>query len=243
MDCRTARLLLSFARPLVSELETSDAEALEKHLADCLECESIAHAERQADERLRLAMRDVPISPDFRSRLLGRLSYERRAWYRRWPIRHPRITAAAAALLVAAVGFSVYLSIRPAPGIDAVAIRDRAVEQRGASSDVVEKWFRDKYGVQTVAPPTFDYAYLDSFDLNGDRVPQLLFIRGNYRAHVWILSSKQFDVSSLIEQPRTESGGHTVEFQAHPANPSTIYLIEYTGPSLAGFLVEGQPAT
>ena len=57
MDCKTARLLLLFARPLPTELEASEAEALESHLADCPECGALAQAERQTDTCLGQAMR------------------------------------------------------------------------------------------------------------------------------------------------------------------------------------------
>src|SRR5947209_5969151 len=50
MDCRTARLLLEFARPRAGELQGSDADALEGHLLACAECESLARLERLADE-------------------------------------------------------------------------------------------------------------------------------------------------------------------------------------------------
>ena len=49
MDCRTARLLLDFARPRPAELAAEEAAALEGHLTGCPECDSLARTERQLD--------------------------------------------------------------------------------------------------------------------------------------------------------------------------------------------------
>src|SRR5690348_1108980 len=98
MDCRTARLLLAFARPRCPELDECAGEALDNHLAKCAECASLARAEHHFERRLGLAMRDVPVPPDLRQRLLTRLQIERKAWYRNLPRRHPRVAAAVAAL-------------------------------------------------------------------------------------------------------------------------------------------------
>ena len=61
MDCRTARHLLDYARPRVPELDRPDQEALDGHLAVCPECDALARAERQFDEHLGQAVRDVPV--------------------------------------------------------------------------------------------------------------------------------------------------------------------------------------
>src|SRR5262249_43950502 len=98
MDCKNARLLLEFARPQCAELEATDAEALERHLADCPDCATLAQYERRLDERLGQAMRAVPVPQDLRKRLLNRLAVERDAWYRRWLVRAAGLVGAAAAI-------------------------------------------------------------------------------------------------------------------------------------------------
>src|SRR5438094_788506 len=98
MDCRTARLLLDFARPIPAELEADASRDLEHHLAGCADCDSLARAERRLDEPLGRAMRAVPLPLGLRDRLLARLDAERGAWQRRWMFRS---LAAAAALALA----------------------------------------------------------------------------------------------------------------------------------------------
>ena len=83
MDCKTARLLLDFARPLCPELDTADAEALHSHLAECPECGPFAAGERRIDGHFGRAVRDVPVPEHLRDRLVKRLAVERDAWYRR----------------------------------------------------------------------------------------------------------------------------------------------------------------
>src|SRR5437879_2213818 len=118
MDCRTARLLLTFARPRAAELEAGAAEALTDHLAECAECGALARAEHQVDRLLGLAMRQVSTPLDLRQRLLTRLQVERRNWYQRLPREHPRIAAAVAAVLLLAGGLAVYAAFRPPRALD-----------------------------------------------------------------------------------------------------------------------------
>src|SRR5262245_10465360 len=93
MDCRNARLLLEFARPLTAELDAGEAEALQGHLADCPECGALAREERRLDEHLGRAVRDVPVPEGLRDRLLARLATERDAWFRRWLLRAVGVAA------------------------------------------------------------------------------------------------------------------------------------------------------
>src|SRR5438132_14390863 len=104
MDCKTARLLLAFSRTQASELDTSDADALDNHLAECPECEALAHAERQMERQLSQAMRQVAVPSNLRQRLLTRLQAERSPWYRRLPQRHPPVAAAVSALALSVIG-------------------------------------------------------------------------------------------------------------------------------------------
>src|SRR5262245_36359440 len=103
MDCKTARLLLPFLRPLAPELDPNDAEDLRAHLAGCPECAALAAAEHRVDARLAQAMRDVPVPADLSARLLDRLHVQRRSWYRRRVIGP--LTAAAAVLLALGGGW------------------------------------------------------------------------------------------------------------------------------------------
>jgi hypothetical protein len=238
MDCSTARLLLAFSRPKAAELETAEVQALNDHLADCTECEALAQSEQQVEHLLGLAMPQVPVpSSDLRQRLLTQLETQRRSWYRRLPQRHPRLTAAAAAVLLFVVGLAVYEAVRPPQRIDLAAIAAGLNARVPASPDEIQKAFAED-GFIVIVPPDFNYQYLARYELQdfaGVRVPYLLFVRGQNLAYVYILSASQFDVRAAVDQPREGSGRFTVELRPGPANSNVAYLIQYTGGSLEGF--------
>ncbi len=56
MDCKTARMMLEFSGPEAGELDQDAAAELEGHLADCLDCQDLAHHERRIDKHLGQAM-------------------------------------------------------------------------------------------------------------------------------------------------------------------------------------------
>src|SRR6516165_7065462 len=149
MDCRTARLLLDYARPHRTELPADEAAPLEAHLASCPDCETLARCERQADDRLGKAMRDVPMPDDLRQRIFERLQTERVKRQRRWLAWGARAAAVAAIVLVGAWWW-IHTQPAPKPQLDPVAMQ----EERRASKDreQIEAYFREEYGVTTVAP-------------------------------------------------------------------------------------------
>ncbi len=98
MDCKTARMLVDFARPHASELDPSETQSLDEHLGSCADCGRLAQRERRLDAHLALAMRAVPIPIDLKERLQTRLLNERNQVYRRQIVRWA--TAAAAAVLI-----------------------------------------------------------------------------------------------------------------------------------------------
>jgi Putative zinc-finger len=232
MDCRTARLLLDFARPLTAELAPSEAEPFQEHLADCPDCRTLAQHERRFDEQVGQAMHAVTVPEDLRARLLVQLHHERYAWYRRRLVTPAVLTAAAAAVLLAVwIGFGGRQPL-PRPDLDFHAL----TWQMRAKPEVVEKWFRDTYKVKTAVPPQFDYDNLFSFemkDFQGKSVPSLLFIRQGFTAQVYILSDKQFDLNNL-EDPV----GYPVKVLQHPASPHVRYVVIYTSDDLDSFLVK-----
>jgi hypothetical protein len=245
MDCTTARLFLAFARPNCAELEGCTAEALDDHLAECTECGSFARAEHHFERRLGPAMRDVPLPPDLRQRLLTRLQGERKAWYRNLPNRHPRVAAAVAALLLLGIGMAVYLAIRPPRPLDLQAFAENWNGQVPSSPEQIQKVFEER-GFKIVVPSGFNYQYLDSYDLQplgGTMVPHLFFIRGSNHASVYIVPGSQFDIRAAVDQPREGSGRFTVELRPGPANSNIAYLIKYTGGSLDWLVEEEKRST
>jgi hypothetical protein len=240
MDCKTARLLLDFARPHLPDLEAPDMAQLENHLADCPDCARLAHRERDFDDSMRQAMLAVPVPADLSSRLLTHLAAERRAWYWRLPRRYPARAAAIAALLLLALGALAYWATRPLPLIDFTREQEEADPQAMASPQKVEQYFAQQ-GYAIVAPVEFNYTYLDSWGIDifkGQRVPWLRFVRGEFQATVYILSARQFDLKASLDQPANSSGRFTFLLRADPDNPDNprfAYLIKYTGPSLQWF--------
>jgi hypothetical protein len=242
MDCRTARLLLDFVRPRPSELAADEAAALEGHLSGCPECDSQARVERQLEDHIGRAVRDVPEPEGLRGRLLERLAAERQAWNRRWILRGTGIATAAAAAAVL-LGVGLWLHFRtPLPTLnlqEAVAVE---MELRNASPESVEDGFREKYGMTVVAPRDWlplNYGLLTHYgpcSCQGRIVPMLLFQRGNDRARVYIVTGKQFDLKDAANLLPENSGGFTVEVRLHPDNPNIAYIIIYSGNSLQPFL-------
>jgi hypothetical protein len=247
MDCRTARLLLDYARPHRQELPADEAAPLEAHLAGCPDCDTLARIDRQADERLGKAMCDVPIPEGLRQGILDRLQAERLQRQRRrlaWAVR-----AVAAAVLIGLFGWWwVHTHPAPRPQLDPHGIVD-AFSDSNKDAEQVEAFFREEYQVATVAPPMFNYGLLCQYDLHkipalakGPRVPWLQF-RDRGRGHmadVYVLSAKQIDVQNLTSGRRlADTKGWKVELWPNSEHPDIFYLILYTSDSLDLFLSEG----
>ena len=112
MDCKTARLLLEYARPNSHELDETEARALEEHLAGCTDCDQQTGAERRADEVIGRAMRAVDVPDQLRSRVLARLAEEQVQRRRRWPAYSLRGASRGGGFAVAGLGI-VALVRRP----------------------------------------------------------------------------------------------------------------------------------
>jgi len=242
MDCKTARFVLEFNQPHLSELDRDEADALERHLAECPECKLAAKTERQMDERLGTAMRGVAVPKDLRERLLVGLDSERHTLYRRWAFRRVREVAAVAAVLVVACTGYAYWQASQRTVIDTELFAS-AEELRGTSAADVEQWFLQEYSLKTALPRNFNYAYLydrELQDLEHRSVASLRFQRGENRAEVFVLNAKQFNLPACLAQQRAGSGGITVEIVQCPQDANTAYLIRYNSASLDWLILEGQ---
>jgi hypothetical protein len=248
MDCKTARLLLDYARPAPAELPGGDVAALESHLSACPECEAVARTERQLDDHVGRAVRDVPVPDGLRERLLARLRTERRRWYRRWALRG---TAAAAAAVALTLGLwrPWQRPVLPAPDVERIAY-DVSVENavRG-SPDQAQAWLGDKCpGYVVLVPQDFDGQSLNYGTLadcylapcQGERVPMLLFVHGADEARVYILSTKQFNLDGLPDLS-ADSGGCKTAVRSSLADARIKYLFIYSGNSMKPFLTGAAP--
>lgn len=250
MDCKTARLLLDYARPTSAELDPGEAAALEGHLAACADCDAATRAERQLDDHLGRAVRDVPLPDGLRDRLLDRLAAERRAWYR----RKARRVGAFAAVAVLILGFFLWRywprPNLPTPDLDFLVEDVSQNNNARPDADKLQDWFRDKHPDRPlIAPREFEQrrlnygllTYAALADVQGQRVPMLLFTSGAKQARVYVLSARQFNLDELRRDPPTvDSKGYTVAVRLCPDDPTLVYIFVYTGNSMAPF-VTGPP--
>ncbi len=247
MDCKSAHLLMEFARPGSPELDAGEAEALRQHLAECGDCAALAAAERRADEHLGRAMRDVPVPDGLRQRLLTRLTAERKAWYRHRPVLG--FGAAAAVLLIGWVGHLLWFNRLPA--ISNEYVRQLADRQRPTTAKEVAEAFKE-LRVEVTPPPRLNYRLLKSYDLSlfqqWHQVPHILLVapaEGNRReatAHVYILSKRRFDLERTFQNVgQFLNGSHfTVESEfSDDEDKSFLYVMFYTGDSRAPFQLGG----
>jgi len=241
MDCRTARLLMDFARPRCSELPADDADALGQHLAGCADCDALARAERAADARLGEAMRVVSIPEGLRGRILSRLDLERGNRRRRlagWTVR----VAAAAAVVLLAVYLGLVWYNNRARKLDLWALHDQVFTRTySADAKKVEGWFKEDLNITTVAPTQFNYAYLKEFGISscqGRRVPSLYFANKDTEAHVYVVTGEQFDMDALKEAEPIDSGGFHVEVRQEVEVPDHAFVVIYRGDSLQPLLMQ-----
>ena len=185
MDCKTARLLLDFARPQARELVPEEAGALESHLDRCPDCYGLAHVERQFDERLGQAMRQIETPAGLREQLLARLEADRGDWHRRRFGHTMRTVAAAAAVLLLGWGAWHWLIVSTQPQLDLVKIADFANHTAAEDPRVKVTESLKRMGVETPLSPQFNYNLLvwppALAELPGypsQKVPSLLFEQG-----------------------------------------------------------------
>lgn len=245
MDCRTAQILLEFARPLTRELDVTEAEALESHLADCPECARRARTLFSIDTGISAAMRDVPVPEGLRERLLAGLSgREPKPIRRRLLLQQLGNLAAAAALLLAiAIGWT---QRGDTPDINTGELEWLTnAEIANPVPQLVDDWLR-KQGVRVPAPTNFDYRLLAHYhmtELQGQRVPLMVFVRSEngrtYQARVYLLSCNQFNLSPTLTTPASIC---VVQLMPHPSNPRYGYLVVFTG-ELEPFLAKDQQPT
>jgi hypothetical protein len=236
MDCKAARLLLDFTRP--GELDPAEAGDLERHLADCPDCGPLARAERGLDRHLGRAVRRVEVPEGLRGRLLARLEADRGDLHRRWAGHALRAAAAVAAVLLIGLGVREWAwARRPVP--DAVAAWEEVKQRHIAppGRDAVGQSF-ESLGVRTELPRGLNYAllaYHGVTEFQGERVPQLIFIRDEppCRAEVRILSDRQFNLADLPPTARQSEEGYPekVELEVRPGRRFADLFI-YTGEDL-----------
>jgi hypothetical protein len=234
MDCRTARQLWDFARPIHPELERGELQELETHLDECPECGPLIRAERRVDQHLGKAMQAVPVPKGLHGRISARLARERWGWNQRGRRIAAVLGAAAAIFLV--VG-TVFLWPRKPIYLPVDQIGGRIwVQTANPRPEAIEADF-ESMGIKTVAPADVNYSFLRYYgieNLKGKNVPVLFFTDGKNDACVYILPVKVFDVAEAFANQQGVGSGWEAEIR-YDSSRQYGYLIIYTGEPLKLF--------
>lgn len=238
MDCKTARLLIEFSRPFTSELPAGEIGALEQHLAGCPECAQQARSERVWDDHVAAAMREVTVPAGLRQAVHGRLEVEARR-QRRQRLRRPLVGLASAAAVLFALVLGWQWQRAHPPRLDVAQVAENFFSETiNPDAEKLDEFFRR--GDKTfLAPRSFNYRLfrLGVWDeLQGKRVPLLLFTEGQAQARVYFLSRTQFNLSALESDVQEIGSGCKAEVRPVP-NGQGVHLVLYSGESLEPFLL------
>ncbi len=232
MDCKSARLLLDYYRPNSTDLATEDLTALEQHLACCPECGALTRGQHQADALIGRAMRHVATPDRLRERLLTRLQTERRDSAQRklgWVVRG--VVAVAAMLLIAIGAWYAIWGHQP-PELQLAPLAQEDINKySNPTPDFVNLWYHDPTHGTFAAPPRFDYNYLRYYgfaDIQGKRVPELIFAQGTMRAHVLVIHRDQFPLDNLDKFRPNDLSGASVDIW-HEKDSPLAYIVIYSG--------------
>jgi hypothetical protein len=235
MDCKTARLLLEYARPHSHELDETEARTLEEHLAACADCDQQAGSERRADEVISRAMRAVDVPDQLRSRILARLAEEQVQRRRRWPAYSLRGALAAAALLLLALGLWRWSAVRPPFPVERLLRQSNDWVIAPPDRKQVEQAFKGM-GVEMTAPADLNYSYVRFLflaNVEGRPTPTLLFNnKDKSSALVYIVSDAQFDAEALPANFQANNGYEYKCFVRRPEGEHFGYVAYYTGDDL-----------
>jgi len=245
MDCKTARLLLDFARPQAGELEAEEAAALESHLDHCPDCHSQARSERQLDDCLGKAMRQVEVPPGLHEQLLARLESARGEWNRQRFAQTARLCAAAAALLLLGWAGWYWLQEHLIAPVDtqrvANAVSNDATEDPRART---ERALKD-LDVETPLSPHLDYSLLicppslaELPGYPGRIVPMLVFGRNGRVARVYLIAEK-----AILKDALWLTGSSSFKAELLPSEGEPYrFLVIHDGDNLIWLRPPEQPA-
>ena len=219
MDCKTARLLLDFARPEARELEGEEAAELERHLDRCPECHSQAYTERQFDHRLGTAMRQVEIPAGLRELLLQRLESARGDWHRQRFAHIARLSTAAAALLLLCWSGWYWVREHFIAPIDTQRVADAVSNDATEDARVrTERALKD-LGIHTPLSSYLDYSLLacppamaELPGYPGRKAPMLVFARNGRVARVYLITQK-----AIPENMPAQTGGGSFKAELLPS--------------------------
>ena len=221
MDCKTARLLLDYARPHPAELDSAESGRFEEHLSACEGCDQLARGERLADEAVGKAMRQVDV-PDHFARILARLNEMRGDKRRRWVVYGLRGAIAAAAVLLLAPGCGAG---HGAPGLPRRTAGDRREQPRHRHAERPRRGGGpQKSGRDDGGAGDLNYSRLRGLfltNVQGRQTPMLIFNKTSEDVPsaarlVFLLADDQFDLNALPQDPRSRDA-NAYEYQCATA--------------------------
>lgn len=238
MDERTAHLFLEFVNLSRAEMDPEHTAEVEDELRRQLGGNSLLDDARAVDQQLGQQMRDVPVPPDLRGRILDRLAERRGRVIRR---RIARSLALAATLLVA-VTLGLGLLSLSRPVVDAERIAAHYEPQVQDPFGAAQAWLGEQ-GLAFHPDAPFDPHLLAGFDhaeFQGKTVPVMHFV--NHRegafARVYIVRSGQFDFNVPTERAHGSFAFVTVLKDTDQAH-DVAYVVVSNTRSLQPFLLGG----
>jgi len=227
MDCNFARASLAFAGKR-GELATEDAAALDAHLASCASCAALAQSERAFDEHLHRAIQSVDVPAGLREQISVRLAAEQGRILRNKLLRYSAM--AASVLLIAGLAFwwgSRRIHIDPHQMANQEDVRNAYVAVK--TLEGAEEYFKI-HGTPVLLPSDLDYNFESSLDvlvIDGQKVAQVEFQRGEFKARLLVFSRKHFQLAKNAERQAAASSCIVETSQ----NEDFIYVMIYFGES------------
>lgn len=240
MDCDTARDLFAFRRPGgPSELAPDDLAALDRHLAGCPACATVARRQDGFDAAVATVMTAVPVPTGLHGRLVRRVAARRAAGVRRRLFSYA--AAAAALLLAVGLGYGVRRATQPILNPEEFA---RQQDQTAEGPDVaVADWLRrQKLPAELPLPVDFrNYAFHGTQPVMGRDVPVVVFQvwRPNQSRpdtlKLFLFRADEFRFADLQPAP---SSWYTAQVVADDRKRSgVVYLALFNTADLSPFLV------
>lgn len=215
MNCETTRMLLAFRRANgPAELTAADATELAAHLAGCPACAALARQHAAFDTAVAASMKAVPAPGGLRDRLLTSALARRGALQR---LRlYKALTAAAALLVAATIGYGVSHQLRPT--VNSTELAGRFERDYENPEEMVRRFLAD-HDLPADVPVDLDFRLAVTCggqELGGRDAPFVELITwqpGQNRpdiARVFVLKESRFDLRSLQDAQSSFANVHVV---------------------------------
>ncbi|MBX9679250.1 MAG: hypothetical protein K2X38_10845 [Gemmataceae bacterium] len=239
MDCIHARMLVLMLRRDPQSMDEAERSAVRRHVDSCPACLAWEMEERREDAVIAKAMHDVAVPSDLHGRIAAQLKSVPA------PRSYGRLAVAAAALFLVVGVSSWQLWPRPVVDVEPNEIASFVDAQMTSSPEAVKAWF-EEMGHKMEPPPRFNFEFLSSYDVGTffgqTKAPRLVFQAGHTRnpvvATVYVLPKSRF--RSRQDMPMFAARSQKVQVIDDPEVPDFVYVVIYTGPSLAPLTVQSQ---